>query len=736
MTSKTSYNNVGKYIWQQLRATRSFILLIAVIYMTIGPLLLAFGMSSLGMATNPLPMLQNLFTDYYMVYYFAAIGLATFGTVYVTRYQNVQTQSNFYHSLPVSRSRLLAGRVLALVIVQLLLLLIVTVANLVASMIFAQSIGESAIVGPLAVSAGLHFVYIMLIFFLAMAITLFAGQLTASTLGQLLMTLVLHVTVMVGGLTGSLFLDAFAKTYQSGGLTYNLLKCNIFYFLTDEGTLYNGAGVVNPLMTNNDLVALLNPSQLVWPVSMTVVCLALTVALLVATFALYRRRAVEKAGDTLMFSWVGSLVKGIYVLFGGFFGGFAFYGMTDRSFAAFILGVIIAAVIVHIVAEMIYSQDVNGIRQHWLSTVVAVVVAVAVAFLFNSGIVNYDDKLPKADNVKAASIVFGDANDTSSDGRGLLADAAKDPAIINKVMAAMQAANAERVTYDDATDNNIATTMLQVTYKTTLGGKTTRYYNVPVEKAGKIMAPFLNDAHYYEAAWSSLANMKIENLEELYVDTNGLADFTSSNSEINLIGEEYAELSQAERKTRLERSEALLKAMQSDLKKRNADVLTSRILGYVTYSGTNNNSGFWGVRYPIYADDTATAALLQEWRDNGTLADNGILQDEATLLGVALNGMVVKTVNYDNSKQGFTVTGTMSNEDFINAWLAGDFVYTDQANRYGLDVNNKKGVIVTDYSGEAAAPVKENSDEAALMADDSQDTYTYASFYYTNKANS
>lgn len=733
MTSKTSYNNVGKYIWQQLRATRSFILLIAVIYMTIGPLLLAFGMSSLGMATNPLPMLQNLFTDYYMVYYFAAIGLATFGTVYVTRYQNVQTQSNFYHSLPVSRSRLLAGRVLALVIVQLLLLLIVTVANLVASMIFAQSIGESAIVGPLAASAGLHFVYIMLIFFLAMAITLFAGQLTASTLGQLLMTLVLHVTVMVGGLTGSLFLDAFSKTYQSGGLTYNLLKCNIFYFLTDEGTLYNGAGIVNPLMTNNDLVALLNPSQLVWPVSMTMVCLVLTAALLVATFVLYRRRAVEKAGDTLMFSWVGSLVKGIYVLFGGFFGGFAFYGMTDRSFAAFILGVIIAAVIVHIVAEMIYSQDVNGIRQHWLSTVVPVVVAVAVAFLFNSGIVNYDDKLPKADNVKAASIAFGDANETSSDGRGLLADAAKDPAIINKVMAAMQAANAERVTYDDATDNNITTTMLQVTYETTLGGVTTRYYNVPTDEAGKIMAPFLNDAHYYEATWFSLANMKIENLRELYLDVNGFADFSSVDSELTLIDGEVADMNQAERNARLERSEALLKAMQSDLKKRNADVLASRVLGYVSYSGVNDTD-FWGVQYPIYANDAATAALLQEWRDKG------ILQDEASLLQAAMTGMVVKTVNYDNSKQGYTVTGTMSNEDFINAWLAGDFVYTDQANRYGFDINKKKGVIVTDAGSEATVSANEamrdDSDEAALIEENPQETYSYASFYYTNKANS
>ena len=173
--------------------------------------------------------------------------------------------------------------------------------------------------------------------------------------------------------------------------------------------------------------------------------------------------------------------------------------------------------------------------------------------------------------------------------------------------------------------------------------------------------------------------------------------------------------------------------MQSDLKKRNADVLASRVLGYVSYSGVNDTD-FWGVRYPIYANDTATAALLQEWRDKG------ILQDEASLLQAAMTGMVVKTVNYDNSKQGYTVTGTMSNEDFINAWLAGDFVYTDQANRYGFDINKKKGVIVTDAGNDAAEPVNEvmrdDSDGAALIEENPQETYSYASFYYTNKANS
>lgn len=737
MTSKTSYNNIGKYIWQQLRATRSFILLVAVVYMAIGPLLLAFQMSSLGVSANPLPMLHVLFVDYYQVYFFAAIILATLGVIYVTRYQNVQTQSNFYHSLPVSRSRLLAGRVLALVIVQLLLLLIVTVASVVASMLFAHSIGESAIVGPLVTSAALHFVYIMLVFLLAMAIVLFAGQLTASTVGQILMTVVLHGTILVCSGVASLFLDAFAETYYNGGWTSNLVKFNIFYLFADVGNIDRGFDVVNPLMTTGDLTAMLTPQKLVWPMSMTLLCVGLTVALLVGTFLLYRRRAVEKAGDTLMFAWVGSVIKGIYVVLGGLFGGFALFGMASHSFLAFVLGVVIAAVIVHIVAEMIYSQDVNGIRQHWLSTLVPMAVAIVVAFLFHSGIVSYDEHLPKADNIQAATISF---NDSVSDGQALKTAAAKDPATINKVVAAMEAANAARISDDDMVVENpedeaeiVPTQTLLVSYKTALGGKTSRYYNVSTEDAAKIMAPFLNDAHYYESAWSSLMNMELENVAELFVDGNGFADFAAIDSELTLITDSDSNdnMSKAERTTRLERSEALLNAIKSDLKKRNADVLASRVIGYVTYGGAtgDRSRSVWGMRYPIYAGDSATAALLQEWRDNG------ILPEEQSTLSAALTGMEIKTVTYDDSEQGYTVTGTMSNEDFINAWLAGDFVYTDQADRYGFDVNKKQGVIVVDATGDTSMPVSPlMRDVESPSGDVSQTHSSYASFYYKNKA--
>lgn len=735
MTSKTSYNNVGKYIWQQLRATRSFILLVAVVYMAIGPLLLAFQMSSLGVSANPLPMLQVLFKDYYTVYFFAAVALATLGVIYVTRYQNVQTQSNYYHSLPVSRSRLLAGRVLALVIVQLLLLLIVTVASIVASMLFARSIGESAIVGPLVQSAGLHFVYIMLVFLLAMAITLFAGQLTASTVGQILMTVVLHATFIVCSGVGSMFLDSFAETHYSGGWISNLVKFNIFYLFADVGNIDSEFEIVNSLMTSGDLVSLLDVGRLVWPMSMTLICIVLTTALLVGSFLLYRCRAVEKAGDTLMFAWVGSAVKAIYVIIGGLSGGFVLFSMASHSFVAFVLGVVIAAVVVHIVAEMIYSQDVNGIRQHWLSTLVPMALAIAVAFLFHSGIVSYDDHLPKADSIEAAAISF---NDSGSDGKVLNTEAAKSPETINKVVAAMEAANAARIHHEDMMVENpedevevVPTQTLIVSYKTALGGKTSRYYNVPTEEAAKIMAPFLNDPHYYEAAWSSLMNMELENVAELFVDGNGFADFASIDSDVILISDGSSQMSKAERAARLERSEALLKALKSDLKKRNADVLASRVVGYVTYGGATGekNSAVWGMRYPVYVGDSATVALLQDWRDQG------ILPEEQSTLSAALTGMAIKTVTYDDSEQGYTVTGTMSNEDFINAWLAGDFVYTDQADRYGFDVNKKQGVIVVDATSDTSMPVSPLMRDVDGRFDDVAQTHTsYASFYYKNKA--
>ena len=54
---------------------------------------------------------------------------ARWAVFYATRYQNVPQQSNFYHSLPVTRQGLLSARILALVLVQVLLLIVVTMVD-------------------------------------------------------------------------------------------------------------------------------------------------------------------------------------------------------------------------------------------------------------------------------------------------------------------------------------------------------------------------------------------------------------------------------------------------------------------------------------------------------------------------------------------------------------------------------------------------------------------------------
>lgn len=187
MTSRTSYNSLGKNVRDQLHKMRSFILLLAVLYFGVGPIWLFLELSSYQVY-GELALLGQFYSDYFTPYYFIAIGLGTLGAFYATRYQDVPNQSNFYHSLPITRSGLLNARVLAVVLVQVLLLLTVTAVDIAAAGVVAGPIGGSSLVINLGLTAGIHFVNIMLIFLLSLAVALFAGQLTANTVGQVAMT--------------------------------------------------------------------------------------------------------------------------------------------------------------------------------------------------------------------------------------------------------------------------------------------------------------------------------------------------------------------------------------------------------------------------------------------------------------------------------------------------------------------------------------------------------------------
>ena len=193
MTSQKSYNNLGKNVRDQLHKMRSAILLLGVLYLAAGPVWFLLQMTSYPKYSS-LPLLSNLYVGYFHVFYFLALALGTVGGFYATRYQNVPQQSNFYHSLPVTRQGLLSARILALVLVQVLLLIVVTMVDVGVVLMTASHV-SGALTANLVGAAGIHFCYIMLVFLLALAVSLFAGQLTANTIGQVLMTAVLHLSV-------------------------------------------------------------------------------------------------------------------------------------------------------------------------------------------------------------------------------------------------------------------------------------------------------------------------------------------------------------------------------------------------------------------------------------------------------------------------------------------------------------------------------------------------------------
>ena len=192
MTSKTSYSGLGKAMGVEIERFRSLILLWAAFYVIVGPFFQLLNVIGTDYSASEYYMFCQLFVDGYTPFYVFAVIIGTLGGLLLTHYQNVPSQSNFYHSLPLKRETLLGARIVAIALVQMVLMVMVVVCNIVAVTFVCRG---SGLTGTMIGAGALHFVYIMLVFMMCLGVALLAGQLTANTLGHVLMTVVLNVTI-------------------------------------------------------------------------------------------------------------------------------------------------------------------------------------------------------------------------------------------------------------------------------------------------------------------------------------------------------------------------------------------------------------------------------------------------------------------------------------------------------------------------------------------------------------
>ena len=708
MTSKKSYASLGKAVGVELRRMRSFILLWAMLYIIVGPVFQLMTVLSLRIS----PSVQELFVgrfffvNSFISFYIFAVALGILGGFYATHYQNVPSQSYFYHSLPMTREGLLGSRVVALTSVQAVLLLIVVVSNTVAGAMSAAGLG---ITTTLLAAGALHFVYIMLVFLMSLGVTLLAGQLTANTLGHVLMTLVFNVSIPALAGYLELIFTGTGNPYTQMAVIHNLVRVNIARPAFDKmSELTVKLDNVNPVTYDGDIASLLSAKDLLWPMGTTVAYLVLLAAVFFLAFLLYRNRAVEKAGDTLVYAKVGSVVKGFYAALAGALGGITFAQMFGGSgigaMLGFVCGALIGALVVHVVAELIYAQGSATLRKNYFSILVAVVTTVALFFGVNAGMIDLDKHVPKASSVRAAA-VYGMDNNFAVD---LSLDAAKNPETIEKIITAMTKAQEKAVvsprdsdyygSYTDKSLENATDEMsceyLCFTYKTALG-VSTRYFYLTSEDARDILAPLVDDTNYQQMQYSTLMNLDFKNLDECMVSSNSLYENVGSDV-IYLVDNVNDNVGDVSAVANVEdgkaRAKALLEAVQSDIPKRDGQTLQGKIVGYTTfsYSSLDQNGDYTyngGMYLPIYEGDKKSAALLDAWRTEG------FMPGEAETVAAACRDYDAALVRLGDN--GSEKLADMSLEDFAQAVAQGDLVEANRADKNGMDVNRALGVTLT-----------------------------------------
>ena len=647
----------------QMGRLRSVALLLLAVVLVAGPVLAWFNSQTKSLDANSAWMVWSFLKDNYMPFYILAFSVGVGGGLWAQSYQQIARQSNFYHALSPRRGQLLGARVLAVVILQAGLTL-VAVAGIVLVGLVSPAMSLDGFMPRLVVFGLAHWLNIMLVCLMALSVMLLAGQLAGSLASQVIMALVLFVSPALCGLAVNLVLDATATTYVSEGLATRLMSFDPLYpwvISADSGFRWRSSGIS---------VLDIPFSEAFWAAAPYVSYLLVIAISLGLTFRLYRRRPAEKAGETLVYRPVGSLIKLEFAILASLFVGTMFYGMSYSQVWAFGLGAVFATLVVQMVSEMIYAQDTRGWKNRPVWALVGLVLACLIFGVCASGLAGYDRHVPQATSLRAVQIsAFGSDGDGEAD---LSLD--QDPAYIEKAAACLQdlaasrtADGAEAASEGTSVDDKLVQTetgsylTVQASYRTRTGLETSRIYTIPAEKAREILTPLLEDPAYSRTYFGSLQDLKPQDIEDMTVSLNSPLYMNETNTEPLIDNKSTAAQS--------DRAKALLEAMQQDLAARSAEAWASNSLAMVDVGRTGDVK-----TYVVRQGDTHVRALIEDWTSQGLFGENAKAPGAAVL---AAYDAAVVTGEGQSQKVAFHITDPQTLTDVLADGIIVDGIPVD-----------------------------------------------------------
>lgn len=407
----------------------------------------------------------NLFVKIVFIVLAVVCGVAMFA------YLHSRQKVDFYHSLPISRTRLFANNFLTGVVCTFstyLAMLAITVACA-----YAMGCGEAVRWDEIGGAILCNLIVFLLIYALTVLTTVVCGN-TIITL--LLLAWVFFSPMLVRVLQFCLFYKFYDTfTANAGQLVGAIRLTPVVQYFVLHGTHYIGEHVIGVLQPGESALGLL-VGYLV----------AAAVVTALALF-LFRIRKSERAGTALAFTPTKLPIKVYMCLVMGVAFGWVF-GMIAGNFW-FWPGLVVGTVLFHWIVEIIYAFDFRAIFAKPLHLLAILVVLVAGMLAMQFDVTGYDTWLPDRDDLTAVDI--------SGSGEPALTD----PANIDAVHRLMEIG--VQTMQEEDTDGDGSLSYTFVTVNCQMGSRTAaRQYMLPeTEEVNALLDQIEQSEEYKRAKW-------------------------------------------------------------------------------------------------------------------------------------------------------------------------------------------------------------------------------------------
>ena len=194
-----------------------------------------------------------------------------------------------------------------------------------------------------------------------------------------------------------------------------------FFLVIGPGAIYLFEGLCGCFLTH--YISDINTGAAVWfsPATLAslsdisgriIFALIYSVIFLVLALIAVERRPAEAAGNSFSFRWLPLFIKIAVTTAGSlFFGLFlSAFGSGDLRIW-FLFFMVIAALLLPMVMDLIFSMDLRAIKKNWRINLLAFALPILISIFFATDVFGYDRFVPKKEALSSVGIIGGDSMD-------------------------------------------------------------------------------------------------------------------------------------------------------------------------------------------------------------------------------------------------------------------------------------------------------------------------------------